>query len=179
MLYGRIYSNAGEAFIVEKPSESVKTITEAKTNGEMWNPDGIEMVFVQGGTFMMGCTSEQGNDCYDDEKPAHQVTLSDFYIGKYEVTQAQWKEIMGTTIRQQRDKVDATRYIPSEGDNYPMYFVSWDEVQEFIRNLNVQTGKQYRLPTEAEWEFAARGGNISRRFKYSGGNTASSVAWYK
>ena len=178
MLYGRIYSNAGEAFIVEKTSESVKTVTEAKTNGEVWNPDGIEMVFVQGGTFMMGCTSEKGSDCSKNEKPAHQVTLSDFYIGKYEVTQAQWKAVMGTTVRQQCDKKDATLYIPGEGDNYPMCYVSWDEVQEFIRKLNAQTGKQYRLPTEAEWEFAARGGNSSKGYKYSGSNTVGDVAWY-
>ena len=125
-----------------------------------------EMVFVQGGTFTMGCTSEQGSDCFEDEKLAHQVTLSDFYIGKYEVTQAQWRAVMGTN--------------PSyfTGDNLPVEQVSWNDVQEFITKLNSLTGKRYRLPTEAEWEFAARGGNNSRGYKYSGSNTVGDVAWY-
>ena len=138
-----------------------------------------EMVFVQGGTFIMGCTSEQGNDCYGDEKPNHQVRLSDFYIGKYEVTQKQWREIMGSDIRQQRDKEGTTNSIYGEGDNYPVYYISWNEVQEFISRLNARTGKNYRLPTEAEWEYAARGGNKSRGYKYSGSNMPLDVAWYK
>ena len=160
------------------PSEPIKTVTAAKRNGEVWNPDGFEMVFVEGGTFTMGCTLEQEDDCNRNEKPSHQVTVSDFYIGKYEVTQAQWKEVMGTTVREQRDKENTELPIRGEGDNYPMYYVSWDEAQEFIRRLNVETGKQYRLPTEAEWEFAARGGSSSRGYKYSGGNTAGAVAWF-
>ena len=104
-VYGRIYNNVGEEFVVSKPAdtvaptvlltEPVKTVTAAKRNGELWNPDGIEMVFVEGGTFTMGCTSEQGYDCFDHEKPSHRVTVSDFYIGKYEVRQAQLKAIMG------------------------------------------------------------------------------------
>ena len=110
----------------------------------------IEMVFVEGETFMMGCTSEQRADCLDSEKPAHPVNLNDFYIGKYEVTQAQWREIMGTDIRQQSDKVGEGWMIFGEGDNYPMYYVSWNEAQEFIKKLNDKTGKNYRLPTEAE-----------------------------
>ena len=132
---------------------------------ETTNNLNLEMIAVQGGTFMMGCTSEQGNDCNYDEKPAHRVTVSDYYIGKYEVTQAQWKAIMGNN--------------PStfKGDNLPVETVSWNDVQEFIRKLNAQTGKNYRLSTEAEWEFAARGGNGSKGNKYSGSNTASNVAW--
>ena len=108
----------------------------------------------------------------------HRFTVSDFYIGKYEVTQAQWRAVMGTTVRQQRDKAGTDWPLAGEGDNYPMYYVSWDEAQEFIRRLNAQTGKQYRLPTEAEWEFAARGGNNSRGYKYSGGNSEGNIAWY-
>jgi formylglycine-generating enzyme required for sulfatase activity len=126
----------------------------------------IEMVYVPGGTFTRGCTSEQGSDCWGSEKPAHQVTLSSFYVGKYEVTQAQWKAVMGSNPSNFR------------GDNLPVEKVSWDDVQEFIRKLNAQTGKRYRLPTEAEWEYAARGGNKSRNYKYSGSNTLGNVAWY-
>ena len=128
----------------------------------------IEMVFVKGGTFTMGCTSEQ-SDCDDDEKPTHQVTLNDYYIGKYEVTQKQWKEIMGS--------------YPSElyntgCDECPVEMVSWNDVQEFIKKLNEKTSKKYRLPTEAEWEYAARGGASSARYKYSGSNNIEDVAWY-
>ena len=126
----------------------------------------IEMVWVSGGTFTMGATSEQGSDANDREKPAHSVTLSGYYIGKYEVTQAQWKAVMGNN--------------PSsfKGDNLPVERVSWNEVQEFIKKLNQMTGKSYRLPTEAEWEYAARGGNNSRGNKYSGSDNVGSVAWY-
>ena len=127
----------------------------------------VEMVFVKGGTFTMGCTPEQGSDCSISEKPAHQVTLSNYYIGKYEVTQAQWQAIMGTN--------------PSKfkGDNLPVENVNWNDVQKFITKINEMTGKQYRLPTEAEWEYAARGGNSSKGFKYSGSNIVDDVAWYR
>jgi formylglycine-generating enzyme required for sulfatase activity len=127
----------------------------------------IEMVYVAGGTFTMGCTAEQGDDCFNGEKPAHQVTLNDYYIGKYEVTQAQWKAIMGNN--------------PSHFkgcDNCPVERVSWHEIQEFISKLNQKTGKNYRLPTEAEWEYAARGGKQSKGYKYSGSDNADEVAWY-
>ena len=133
------------------------------------HPGEPEMVFVQGGTFLMGCTAEQGGDCDSDESPNHLVTVSDFYIGKYEVTQEQWEAVMGTSISQQRDKAGGSS-LYGVGVNYPMYYVSWHEVQEFISRLNALTGKQYRLPTEAEWEYAARGGNQSRGYKYSGSN---------
>ena len=128
---------------------------------------GIEIVFVEGGTFQMGATSEQGPGAGADEKPVHSVTLSDFYIGKYEVTQAQWKAVMGKN--------------PSNftgEDNLPVERVSWEDVQEFIQKLNTLTGKTYRLPTEAEWEYAARGGKKSQGYKYAGGNTIEEVAWY-
>ena len=125
-----------------------------------------EMVYVEGGTFTMGATSEQGSDAYSDEKPAHSVTLSGYYIGKYEVTQKLWKAVMGS---------NPSRF---KGDNLPVERVSWNDVQEFLRKLNAMTGKNYRLPTEAEWEFAARGGNSSRGYKYSGGNSIGNVAWF-
>lgn len=124
------------------------------------------MVAVEGGTFTMGATSEHGSDAWDDEKPAHKVTLSDYYIGQTEVTQALWEAVMGSN--------------PSghKGDNLPVECVSWDDCQEFIQKLNQLTGKQFRLPTEAEWEYAARGGRKSRGCKYAGGNDIGSVAWY-
>jgi len=121
-----------------------------------------EMVFVKGGTFQMG--SEDG---YGNEKPIHSVTVSDFYIGKYEVTQKEWREIMGTNPSGFKDC-----------DNCPVERVSWDDVQEFLKKLNVKTGKNHRLPTEAEWEYASRGGNQSKGYTYSGSNTIDNVAWY-
>ena len=126
----------------------------------------IDMVRVEAGTFTMGATAEM-EDPYDDEKPTHQVTLTnDYYIGKYEVTQALWKAVMGKK--------------PSKfkGDNLPVENVSWDDCQEFISQLNRITGKTFRLPTEAEWEYAARGGKKSRGYQYSGSNDISDVAWY-
>ena len=125
-----------------------------------------EMVYVEGGTFTMGATSELGSDALYEEKPAHSVTLDGYYIGKYEVTQKLWKAVMGS---------NPSRF---KGDNLPVERVSWNDVQEFLRKLNAMTGKRYRLPTEAEWEFAARGGNSSRGYKYSGSNSLGSVAWY-
>ena len=123
------------------------------------------MMYVKGGTFTMGATSEQGSEAESDEKPTHRVTLSSFYIGKYEVTQALWKAVMGSN--------------PSnmQGDNLPVETVSWDDCQTFIRKLNALTGKNFRLPTEAEWEFAARGGNNSRGYKYAGSNNIGDVGW--
>ena len=151
------------------------TIEEGKTatlNAELTKGGGdayiagFEMVYVTGGTFTMGATAEQGSDVYSDEKPTHSVTLSDYYIGKYEVTQAQWRAVMGSN--------------PSEwkGDNLPVENVSWNDIQEFIKKLNAQTGKKFRLPTEAEWEYAARGANQSKGYKYSGSNSISEVSWY-
>jgi len=128
-----------------------------------------DMVLVKGGTFTMGCTSEQGTDCYDWDKPAHLVKVNDFYIGKYEVTQAQWRKVMGS---------DPPNLNFKGCDQCPVENVSWEEVQEFLRKLNSQTGKKYRLPTEAEWEYAARGGNQSKGYKYAGSNTLSEVSWF-
>ena len=126
----------------------------------------IEMVKVEAGTFMMGATSEMQSSG-DNEKPVHQVTLTkDYYMGKYEVTQALWQAVMGSN--------------PSKfkGDYLPVEMVSWDECQEFIGKLNSMTGRKFRLPTEAEWEYAARGGKKSRGYQYSGSNSISDVAWY-
>lgn len=127
----------------------------------------FDMVYVEGGTFTMGATADQVSEAENDENLAHRVAVSDFYIGKYEVTQAQWKSVMGSN--------------PSyfKGDDLPVENVSWDDIQDFLRKLNAQSsGRRYRLPTEAEWEYAVRGGNKSRGYKYSGGNDVGSVAWY-
>jgi formylglycine-generating enzyme required for sulfatase activity len=137
-----------------------------------------DMVLVKGGTFTMGCTQEQGRECENNENPPHSVNVSDFLIGKYEVTQRRWKEVMGTTVLHQKDSVDKSVQLRGEGDSFPIYYVNMNDVQEFIRKLNSMTGKNYRLPTEAEWEFAARGGMESNGYKYSGGNNLTEVAWY-
>ena len=125
----------------------------------------IDMVKVEAGTFKMGATSEMENP-YSWEKPVHQVTLTnDYYMGKYEVTQALWQSVMGSN--------------PSSfnGDDLPVEKVSWDDCQEFISKLNGLTGKKFRLPTEAEWEYAARGGKKSSGYQYSGSSNVSDVAW--
>ena len=127
----------------------------------------IDMVKVEAGTFMMGATSEMKHP-EDWEKPLHQVILTnDYYMGKYEVTQALWEAVMGSN--------------PSyfKGDNLPVEKVSWNDCQEFISKLNSMTGRKFRLPTEAEWEYAARGGKKSRSYQYSGSSNISDVAWYK
>ncbi len=126
----------------------------------------FDMVYVEGGTFDMGATSEQGSYADSDEYPVHSVTLSDYYIGKCEVTQELWEAVMGSNPSF------------SKGAQYPVEQVSWNDCQEFISRLNSLTGRTFRLPTEAEWEYAARGGNKSRHFKYSGSDNIGNVAWY-
>ena len=126
----------------------------------------IEMIKVETGSFNMGATPEMINPD-TDEKPVHRVTLTnDYYIGKYEVTQALWQAVMGSN--------------PSgfKGDDLPVEQVSWNGCQDFITKLNAMTGKRFRLPSEAEWEYAARGGKKSRGYQYSGSNTLGDVAWY-
>lgn len=132
---------------------------------ETFTVNGISftMKLVEGGTFQMG---NNDSDAESDEKPVHSVTLNSYYMGETEVTQALWQAVMGNN--------------PSyfKGDNLPVEPVSWNDCQEFIRKLNQKTGKNFRLPTEAEWEFAARGGKKSRGYKYAGSNNIGSVAWY-
>ncbi|MDR2591599.1 MAG: SUMF1/EgtB/PvdO family nonheme iron enzyme [Chitinispirillales bacterium] len=139
----------------------------ARTEKHKIGKQEIEMVFVKGGTFKMGnADNEDGEKKYDDR--AHNVTVGDFYIGKYEVTQKQWLQVMGGN--------------PSggvEGDDYPVNNISWYDIQEFIERLNAATGKKYRLPTEAEWEYAARGGSESKGYKYSGSDNPDDVAWHE
>ena len=131
----------------------------------------FKMVKVDGGTFTMGATAEQGKDAHDKERPVHQVTLTDYYIGQTQVTQALWKAVMG----------DNPSYY--KGDNLPVEKVSWYDCQTFIKKLNGLLsdqlgGMRFALPTEAQWEFAARGGNKSKGYKYAGSNNIDDVAWY-
>ena len=137
------------------------------TNGIL-RVKGVEypMVYVSGGSFDMGATPEQGSDAESDEKPVHRVTLSSYSIGKYEVTQDLWEAVMDS---------NPSRF---KGLRRPVEQVSWKDCKNFIRKLNKLTGASFRLPTEAEWEFAARGGNSSRGYKYSGSDTLDNVAWY-
>lgn len=144
-----------------QPSLSASTVTIPVKDGVS-----IEMIKVEAGTFMMGATPEMKNS-WTEERPIHQVTLTnDYYIGKYEVTQSLWCALMDNN--------------PSyfKGDNLPVEQVSWDDCQKFINKLNDITGRKFRLPTEAEWEYAARGGKKSRGYQYSGSNKISDVTWY-
>ena len=126
----------------------------------------FRMVYVEGGTYIMGGTLEQGNDAEKDENPIHEVTLSPFYIGETEVTQALWEVVM---LENPSDM---------KGYNLPVESVNWYNCQKFIDTLNSLTGQTFRFLTESEWEYAARGGNKSRKYKYSGSNDVNKVAWH-
>lgn len=163
-----LQSDSNEATL----KKSIRYMTKQERRTKRANSQSLKlllksMVFVKGGTFMMGCNSEQGSICKDDEKPIHQVTLSNYQINKYEVTQTQWEAVMGCN--------------PSFHKNCPscpVENVSWEEVQDFISKLNLMTGKSFRLPTEAEWEYAARGGNANLGIKYSIGNYTIGEEFY-
>ena len=157
-------------------SDNAATPAPATGTNKTFTVKGVSftMVYVEGGTFTMGATSEQGSDAYDNEKPSHSVTLSSYYMGETEVTQALWQAVMGSTPSYNGGWT--SEY--GVGNNYPAYRVSWEDCQTFISRLNSLTGQQFHLPTEAQWEYAARGGNKSRGYKYSGSNDVGSVAWY-
>ena len=125
----------------------------------------LTMIYVAGGEFMMGATEEQGEEVFPHEKPVHRVKLSPYHMSKCEITQAQWKAVMGT----------APSYFT--GDSLPVEKVSWYDAQTFCKKLSEKTGKKYTLPTEAQWEYAARGGKKSKRYKFSGGHNLNEVAW--
>ncbi len=125
-----------------------------------------QMVSVRGGIFRMGCTTDQ-RQCYPDEKPVHQVRVSDFEISRYEVTQTLWDAVMGENPSGFKGCAQC-----------PVERVSWEDVQTFLKKLNALTGERYRLPTEAEWEYAARGGRKSQGYQYAGSEKLNAVAWY-
>ena len=150
----------------ESASEQSEVQSEpvAVEGSKTFTANGVDftMVLVNGGTFQMGSTTGDS-----DEKPVHSVTLSSYYIGQTEVTQALWKAVMGS---------NPCKY--DIGDNRPVQNVSWNDCQTFIQKLNQLTGERFRLPTEAEWEYAAKGGNRSKGYTYSGSNSIDNVAWY-
>ena len=149
-----------------KPDDgAIKTFT---VNGVTF-----KMITVEGGTFTMGTKDVQGNNDFYLEKPAHQVTLSSYSIGETEVTQALWLAVMGSN-----PSIFSSRNNYTENLQRPVEYVTWNECQTFIAKLNQLTGKNFRLPTEAEWEYAARGGKLSQGYEYAGSNTIDDVAWY-
>lgn len=192
------FSNAQIIIPDNKPKHNYKA---AKTRS--YSDLGIKMVFLQGGTYLTGCTKEQGSDCIDAEKPGHSVTVGDFYMGKFELTVKQFKKFIdATNYHTDADKegwsycskgiswekkygvnwkcdVSGNIYDTDVSKNtYPVIHVSWNDANAYCNWLSEKTGKTYRLPTEAEWEYAARGGNKSKGYKYSGSNNIDDVAWY-
>ena len=160
------YEDYSSSFSVNSSHRTCSiSMTKERNQNKTFTVGGVSfnMVYVAGGTFQMG--SNDGGDY--DEKPVHSVTLSDYYIGQTEVTQELWQAVMGSN--------------PSDfkGAKNPVNNVSWNDCQEFIIKLNRLTGGRFRLPTEAEWEYAARGGNKSRGYIFSGSDYLGSVAWYE
>ena len=156
------------------------------------NDVGFDMIFVEGGTFVMGCDFEQNKHstsvvfvCDSTEAPIHKVKLSNYYLGKFEVTQKLWNAVMGTTIQQQRDLANVNWKIYNEGDLYPMYYVSYEECEKFCEQLNKTLHNQlpenycFILPTEAQWEYAARGGSKNKNYIFSGSHNINKVAWWE
>lgn len=153
------------SFMLMGSSETVETVKFADFVETIGN-ETFDMVAVEGGTFKMGATPEQGEDVsYERSRPVHDVTLDNYYIGKTEVTQALWNAVMGNELDEKSDYL------------MPVRNVSWDEACDFCARLSEMTGKKYHLPTEAQWEYAARGGNKSNGYRYSGSNELGDVAW--
>lgn len=167
-------------------SQTKDSISNSSVQHQNENPDemvinvkgvSFKMKKVEGGTFLMGAQSEDKNqpnydpDAFEDESPVHRVTLSDYYIGETLVTQELWKAVMDSNPSEFKSIFNKKRL------KHPVENVSWNDCQEFIKKLNAIIGKTFRLPTEAEWEYAARGGNKSKGYKYSGSNNIDDVAW--
>lgn len=190
LYYGIIAISIALAGCSSKEEQPVGGDEDGKDTETLTLKERVEsmMVKVEGGTFIMGQTTsgldngaltkaesdaQDNNDPRPDELPLHKVTLSDFEISKYEVTQGLWKEVMGTL----EPCWSASEY--GEDDDRAMDGVDWDDANRFIDRLNALTGGDWRLPTEAEWEFAARGGVKSKDYRYSGSNDVNAAGWLK
>ena len=186
--------------IDNKTAEQEETIKDTPVEKEPASTTAIpkpKMVYVEGGSFQMGCTKEQKKkECEDDEKPDHEVRLSSYYIGKYEITNTEYAyflndygsdkvksgsykgELMIETYKWGVQK-SGEQWIPAKGyENHPVVYVSWYGANEYANWLSEKTGQQWRLPTEAEWEYAARGGKQTKGYKYAGGNDEGAIGWY-
>lgn len=154
----------------DKNNETNKGAVYGETFVETVSGLDMKMIFVEGGAFSMGATAEQEDDANDcdspNEYPVRAITLDSFYIAECEVTQSQWRKVMGSNPS------------CSEGEDLPVENVSWNDAKEFCEKLSELTGRKYMLPTEAQWEYAARGGKKSKGFKYSGSNDSDDVAWH-
>ncbi len=156
-----------------------KSLLNKKNQIDTFKVRGVSfcMVKVEKGTFTMGATPEQGLYAYDNEKPTHKVTLNEYYIGTTEVTQALWNAVMNE--KNQKKLIQESKYIHGKGPQCPVYGIYYHEIKIFLSKLNDLTGKKFRLPTEAEWEYAARGGNKSQNYIYAGSDNIDEVAWYE
>lgn len=193
LLFAAAFSNGGQYLCAQKPGGTVtgpKPVVKSKAKPQTkpkqkpkstryplsltrtssyikfsYGPYSYNLLFVAGGTFTMGATQEQGDYATPNEYPAHDVTLSSYYMGETEVPQWLWTAVMGNN--------------PSynKGDNLPVESVSYDDCKDFIARLNSKFDKNFSLPTEAQWEYAARGGNLSNGYNYSGSNDLNTVAW--
>jgi formylglycine-generating enzyme required for sulfatase activity len=158
--------SSGENAIIWQVLEELEELSSDRVKFKVTSvgkqPFEPEMVFVEGGSFIMG-----SEDFNDDEKPVHEVILSPFSIGRFEITQAQWKAVMGQNPSVYKNCNDC-----------PIESVSWSDIQVYLSKINKITGKKYRLPTEAEWEYAAGGGNNNITYHFSGSNDLKEIAWY-
>lgn len=174
-------SEQPQAVSSEKHHSIVKpqrTAPQPKRGDTIRNSLGMKLIYIPPGEFLMGSPASE-DDRRSYSKPQHRVKISrGFYMGVTEVTQAQWRAIMKTTVGQQRDKIDSIFSLVGEGSNHPVYFVSWDEATEFCRKLSRQEGENYRLPTEAEWEYACRAGSTTSFCFGDSDLELSDYAWY-
>lgn len=166
--------------MVQSLPETKLEVSSKEAESLVFSVSGIsfKMIYVAGGSFIMGAESSD-NEARDDEKPRHKVVVSDFYLGSCEVTQALWRAVMGSEVSNNGGWQSEL----GRGNKYPVYKVTWNECIVFIDKLNSLLsgqlhGKKFCLPTEAEWEYAARGGNKSKGYKYCGSNNLNSIAWY-
>lgn len=171
--------------VVNQPKKETASITKPTPKKEerkkSFSVGGVPfaMIKIDGGTFLMGATIEQDKDAFVDEGPIHEVTLADFYVGETEVTQALWYAVLGVTIDEQKNKKKVDAVLHGVGATHPIYYVSYNDCLEFIKVLNRITNEKFRLITEAEWEYVARGGKQQCEYIYSGSQIINEVAWYK